>query len=332
MSLLEIQNLTTSFSTEQGKVHAVRGISLSVEQGEVVGIVGESGSGKSQSMYSVMGLLSANGTVESGSIVFDGKQISPAQFQGNKKEWEHCMQNIRGNTLSMIFQDPMSFLNPVLTIEQQLVEPLKNHKKLSKQQMHQKAVQLLEQVGIPSPEERLRQYPHQLSGGMRQRIIIAIALACGPKLILADEPTTALDVTIQAKIMELLLQLRDQTGTGIVLITHDLGVVASACSRIYIMYGGMIVEQGTADEIFYHAQHPYTQGLLACVQNPEQDEELKPIPGSPPDLLAPPAGCPFADRCEKARKGCKLYMPEFHQLSQTHSVRCWLVQKQQEVL
>ncbi len=327
MSLLEIKDLTTSFATDQGKVQAVRGISLSVEQGEIVGIVGESGSGKSQSMYSVMGLLSQNGTVEEGSILFDGNEISPRYFAGGEREYEKYMESIRGNTLSMIFQDPMSFLNPVLTIEKQLVEPLKNHRKIPADQLHQKAVELLTQVGIPSPEERLRQYPHQLSGGMRQRVIIAIALACTPKMIIADEPTTALDVTIQAKIIELIKEMKEQTGSGVILITHDLGVVASACSRIYIMYGGKIVETGLADDIFYRPAHPYTQGLLACVNNPEKDTELRPIPGSPPDLISPPAGCPFVDRCDRAMKICKRYMPGEKHLSDTHCVSCWLTEK-----
>ena len=327
MSLLEIKNLTTSFATEQGKVQAVRGISLSVDQGEIVGIVGESGSGKSQSMYSVMGLLSENGTVEDGSILFDGQEISPARFEGTAAAHEKLMESIRGNSMAMIFQDPMSFLNPVLTIEKQLVEPLRNHKKMSAAELHQKAVELLTQVGIPSPEERLKQYPHQLSGGMRQRVIIAIALACDPKLIIADEPTTALDVTIQAKIIELIKELKEKTGSGVILITHDLGVVASACSRVYIMYGGKIVETGLSDEIFYQPAHPYTSGLLACVNNPEEDNELRPIPGYPPDLIKPPVGCPFVDRCDKAMKICKLKMPPEWNLSDTHVVRCWLTEK-----
>lgn len=327
MSLLEIKNLVTSFKSEQGKVQAVRGIDIEVDTGEIVGIVGESGSGKSQSMYSVMGLLNQNGFIEDGSIVFDGKEISPIKFEGSEKEYEKYMESIRGNTISMIFQDPMSFLNPVLSIEKQLVEPLKNHRKMTKAELHQKAVELLTQVGIPSPEERLKQYPHQLSGGMRQRVIIAIALACTPKLIIADEPTTALDVTIQAKIIELIKNLKEQINSGVILITHDLGVVASACNRIYIMYGGKIVESGTADEIFYEGVHPYTKGLLDCVNNPEEEKELRPIPGSPPDLIAPPKGCPFVDRCENAMKVCKLYMPETKKLSETHEARCWLLQK-----
>ena len=244
---------STTFNIPDLRGYFLRGVGgnsagLAVEQGEIVGIVGESGSGKSQSMYSVMGLLSENGTVEDGSILFDGQEISPARFTGGAHAYEKMMEGIRGRTLSMIFQDPMSFLNPVLTIEKQLVEPMKNHLHLSGEELHRRAVQLLTQVGIPSPEERLKQYPHQLSGGMRQRVIIAIALACDPKLIIADEPTTALDVTIQAKILGLIKEMRDQTGSGVILITHDLGVVASTCSRVYIMYGGKIVENGTADE------------------------------------------------------------------------------------
>ena len=274
-----------------------------------------------------MGLLSENGTVEDGSILFDGQEISPARFEGTAAAHEKLMESIRGNSMAMIFQDPMSFLNPVLTIEKQLVEPLRNHKKMSAAELHQKAVELLTQVGIPSPEERLKQYPHQLSGGMRQRVIIAIALACDPKLIIADEPTTALDVTIQAKIIELIKELKEKTGSGVILITHDLGVVASACSRVYIMYGGKIVETGLSDEIFYQPAHPYTSGLLACVNNPEEDNELRPIPGSPPDLIKPPVGCPFVDRCDKAMKICKLNMPPERNLSDTHVVRCWLTEK-----
>ena len=329
MSLLEINNLVTSFRTEQGKVQAVRGISFSVEAGEIVGVVGESGSGKSQSMYSLMGLLSDNGIIEEGSMVFDGQEISPVHYTGSTAEWEKMMEDIRGNTISMIFQDPMSFLNPVLTIEKQLCEPLVYHKNIkNKAELHKMAVELLTQVGIPSPEDRLKQYPHQLSGGMRQRVIIAIAMACHPKLIIADEPTTALDVTIQAKILELIKTQRDRLGAGVILITHDLGVVAATCDRVNIMYGGKIVETGTVDEIFYKGIHPYTLGLLSCVNNPEdEDHELRPIPGSPPDLLAPPAGCPFVDRCAQAMKICKLYPAPETKLSETHKVNCWLTEK-----
>ena len=329
MSLLEVNHLTTQFTTEQGQVQAVRDVSFSLEKGEILGIVGESGSGKSQAMYSVMGLLASNGRVTEGSIRFNGTEIAPQHFAGGMKEYEAHMRKIRGNEISMIFQDPMSFLNPVLNIETQLVEPLLNHQHLSRQEARQKAIELLTKVGIPSPEARLKQYPHEFSGGMRQRIIIAIALACNPKLIIADEPTTALDVTIQAKILQLIKSLQEQMDSSVILITHDLGVVANICHRVIILYGGKIMESGTIDEIFYDPMHPYTIGLLGCVNNPEKDQELHPIPGSPPDLLQPPAGCPFVDRCEKAMKICKRMPPPVSTLSPTHSCSCWLEAKKE---
>ena len=248
MSMLEIQHLSTDFETENGMVHAVRDVSLSVDKGEVLGIVGESGSGKSQTMFSVMGLLSGNGIVKDGSITIDGKEISPKAFS-DRKEYEQVMDHIRGNDLAMIFQDPMTFLNPVLRIETQLMEPILNHMDISKEEAKKRAIELMRKVGIPSPEARIRQYPHQFSGGMRQRIIIAIALACDPKIIIADEPTTALDVTIQAQVLELISHLKEEIDSGIIMITHDLGVVASICDRIAIMYGGKIVETGTVFEI-----------------------------------------------------------------------------------
>ena len=329
MSLLAVNHLTTQFTTEQGQVQAVRDVSFSLEKGEILGIVGESGSGKSQAMYSVMGLLASNGRVTEGSIRFNGTEIAPQHFAGGMKEYEAHMRKIRGNEISMIFQDPMSFLNPVLNIETQLVEPLLNHQHLSRQEARQKAIELLTKVGIPSPEARLKQYPHEFSGGMRQRIIIAIALACNPKLIIADEPTTALDVTIQAKILQLIKSLQEQMDSSVILITHDLGVVANICHRVIILYGGKIMESGTIDEIFYDPRHPYTIGLLGCVNNPEKDQELHPIPGSPPDLLQPPAGCPFVDRCEKAMKICKRMPPPVSTLSPTHSCSCWLEAKKE---
>ena len=328
--LLEVKHLTTEFTTEQGTVKAVRDISFSVGHGEIVGIVGESGSGKSQAMYSVMGLLARNGAVKEGEMLFDGHDISPLHFEGGHKAYDKYMQGIRGNSLAMIFQDPMSFLNPVLNIESQLIEPMLNHRKISRDEARKHAIELLRQVGIPSPEARLKQYPHEFSGGMRQRIIIAIALANNPKLIIADEPTTALDVTIQAKILQLIKEMQQKSDSSVILITHDLGVVANMCTRIIIMYGGKIVEIGSADEIFFDPHHPYTEGLLACVHNPEEeDKELSPIPGSPPDLLAPPAGCPFVDRCTKAMRICKDYMPEMTELSATHTCACWLEQKKE---
>ncbi len=326
MSLLKVENLTTSFTTPQGKVQAVRDVSFELNEGEVLGIVGESGSGKSQMMYTIMGLLADNGIIESGKITFDGEDISLLNFP-DKKSYDKKMLDIRGNKIAMIFQDPMTFLNPVLKIETQLVEPLLNHTNMSKEQARKRALELMRLVGIPSPEKRIKQYPFEFSGGMRQRIIIAIALTCNPKLIIADEPTTALDVTIQAQVLELIDKLRKETNTAVIMITHDLGVVAKLCDRVAIMYGGKMVEIGTDTESFYKPQHPYTKGLLSCIARTgdgEKEEELKPIPGSPPDLLNPPKGCPFVDRCEKAMRVCKDIMPDTTSYSATHSSRCWL--------
>ena len=326
MAMLDIKHLTTEFATDNGTVRAVRDVSLHVDKGEVLGIVGESGSGKSQTMFSVMGLLAQNGKITEGSIKIDGEEISPAVIK-DKKEYEEKMDRIRGNDMAMIFQDPMTFLNPVLRIQTQLIEPIMNHNPgISKQEAINRAIELMRKVGIPSPETRIRQYPFQFSGGMRQRIIIAIALACDPKIIIADEPTTALDVTIQAQVLELISNLKDEIDSGIIMITHDLGVVASICDRIAIMYGGKIVEEGTTDEIFYDPKHPYTKGLLSCISNPDEIErkELHPIPGSPPDLLNIENNCPFADRCEQAMKVCKMAMPKPEQFSETHFCSCWL--------
>lgn len=324
MSMLDIKHLSTEFTTENGIVQAVRDVTISVEKGEILGIVGESGSGKSQTMYSVMGLLAGNGRVSEGDITIDGKDISPKNY--DKKEYDEIMSSIRGNDMAMIFQDPMTFLNPVLTIEKQLCEPILNHNKISKAEARKRAIELMKKVGIPSPEQRIKQYPYQFSGGMRQRIIIAMALACNPKVIIADEPTTALDVTIQAQVLDLIKNLKKEIDSSIIMITHDLGVVASICDRIAIMYGGKIVEIGTADEIFYNPQHEYTKGLLSCISNPEEVErkELHPIPGSPPDLLNIGDWCPFVDRCDKAMKICKMKMPEEKQFSETHACSCWL--------
>ena len=328
MSVLSVEHLSTEFSTEQGTVRAVRDVSFTVEEGEILGIVGESGSGKSVTMFSIMGLLAGNGTVTDGKVVLDGQDLSVSSFR-SQKEYEKKMQATRGNQMAMIFQDPMTFLNPVLRIETQLVEPIMNHTKLSRKEAVARAIELMGKVGIPSPEKRIKQYPHQFSGGMRQRIIIAMALACNPKLIIADEPTTALDVTIQAQVLDLIADLRKEFHSSVILITHDLGVVAQVCDRVLIMYGGKIVEQGTVDEIFYSPNHPYTKGLLGCVTNPESDNSaLHPIPGSPPDLLKPPAGCPFLDRCDHAMRVCRDYMPDATQFSPSHASRCWLNQKE----
>jgi len=325
MALLEVKNLTTEFVTDQGMVKAVRDVSFQVEQGEVLGIVGESGSGKSVTMYTIMGLLADNGIIANGSVEFDGQEICRTAYE-NKKEYEKTMRGIRGNTMAMIFQDPMTFLNPVLKIETQLIEPLMNHDKtMTKAKAREKALELMRQVGIPSPESRLKQYPFEFSGGMRQRIVIAIALARHPKLIIADEPTTALDVTIQAQVLELIDSIRKEENAAVIMITHDLGVVAKMCDRINIMYGGKVVETGTDEEIFYNPKHPYTMGLLQCISNADEDDKpLTPIPGSPPDLLNPPKGCPFVDRCDKAMRICKDYMPAVTEFSKTHQCSCWL--------
>lgn len=329
MALLQVKNLCTQFKTDQGRVQAVRNVTFELGEKEVLGIVGESGSGKSQTMYSIIGLLAENGEIADGEVIFDGKDISRNKFS-TKKEYEAMMAEIRGNSMAMIFQDPMTFLNPVLKIETQLVEPLLNHTNMTKAEARERALELMRLVGIPSPEKRITQYPFEFSGGMRQRIVIAIALACNPKLIIADEPTTALDVTIQAQVLELIEKLRNEADSSIIMITHDLGVVAKLCDRIAIMYGGKIVEIGTDKEIFYNPKHPYTHGLLSCIANPENDdeEELTPIPGSPPDLLNPPKGCPFVDRCSKAMKVCKDYQPEVTTYSDTHQCACWLCQKE----
>lgn len=328
MSLLEIKGLTTEFKTDQGIVKAVRGVDYHVEKGEVLGIVGESGSGKSQGMLSLMGLLAGNGKVTSGSIEFDGRDLSPNHYtdKKSKKQYEKMLQDIRGNEISMIFQDPMSYLNPIVTIEKQMCEGILYHTKCSKKEARARAIELMKMVGIPAPESRLKQYPFEFSGGMRQRIIIAIALANNPKLLICDEPTTALDVTVQAQILDLIKDLTKKMDTGVILITHDLGVVASLCDRISIMYGGNIMEEGTVDEIFYQAKHPYTKGLLNSIANSNVDnkEPLKPIPGTPPDLIKLGYECPFAPRCSEAMEICTKYGPANTEFSSTHKCKCWL--------
>lgn len=316
--LLEINNLYTSFYTHLGEVKAVRGVSIDVYKGEAVGIVGESGSGKSITMMSTMRLLAENGKIKDGTISFENKDLA--------KISEKEMESIRGNSMGMIFQDPMTSLNPVFTIGEQLIEPLMKHKKVNKLEATKTAIEMLKLVGIPSPEKRLKQYPHEFSGGMRQRAMIAMSLICHPKLIIADEPTTALDVTIQAQILELMKDLKSKIGMSTILITHDLGVVADLCDRIYVMYGGTIVESGSVEDIFYNAKHPYTWGLLKSIPNPKSDikEKLNPIEGTPPDLLKPPTGCPFAPRCEHAMKICVDNPPEKFNISKGHTAACWL--------
>lgn len=320
--LLEINDERLSFFTPAGEVKALNGVSFSMEEGEVLGIVGESGSGKSVTAYSIMGLTAYPGKLIGGTIRFNGHQID----QMTEKEF----RKIRGNEVSIIFQDPMTSLNPVYTIGNQIVEVIQLHTEKTKQEAAERARELLELVGINEPEKRLKQYPHELSGGMRQRVMIAIALACEPKLLIADEPTTALDVTIQAQILELMQELRQKLGMSIIMITHDLGVVASMCEKIAVMYAGHIVEYGTADEIFYEPHHEYTKGLIKSIPklNVEQTERLVPIEGQPVDLLNPPAGCPFAPRCASCMKICLHEMPPKTELSDTHYSHCWLLQKE----
>ena len=321
--LLEIKDEKLSFFTPAGEVKALNGVSFSMNEGEVLGIVGESGSGKSVTAYSIMGLTAYPGKLIGGTIYFNGHQI--------EKMSEKEMRKIRGNEVSIIFQDPMTSLNPVYTIGNQITEVIRLHTGKSKKEAYDRAKELLELVGINEPTKRLKQYPHELSGGMRQRVMIAIALACEPKLLIADEPTTALDVTIQAQILELMQELRQKLGMSIIMITHDLGVVASMCERIAVMYAGHIVEYGTADEIFYEPKHEYTKGLISSIPklSAQEIERLVPIEGQPVDLLNPPAGCPFAPRCANCMKICLREMPPKTELSDTHYSHCWLLQKEE---
>ena len=320
--LLEIKDERLSFFTPAGEVKALNGVSFSMEEGEVLGIVGESGSGKSVTAYSIMGLTAYPGKLVGGTVHFNGHEI--------EKMTEKEFRKIRGNEVSIIFQDPMTSLNPVYTIGNQIVEVILLHTNKTKKEAYERAKELLELVGINEPSKRLKQYPHELSGGMRQRVMIAIALACEPKLLIADEPTTALDVTIQAQILELMQELRRKLGMSIIMITHDLGVVASMCEKIAVMYAGHIVEYGTADEIFYNPSHEYTKGLIKSIPklNTEKIERLVPIEGQPVDLLNPPAGCPFAPRCSECMKICLNKMPPKTELSDTHYSYCWLLQKE----
>ena len=316
--LLEVKNLRTNFATGGGIVQAVRGVSLYVDAGEFIGIIGESGCGKSVSMMSVMQLLADNAAVRADAILFDGMDL---QKQSRKQ-----MRKLLGSSIGMIFQDPMTSLNPLYTIGNQLMEPLRQHQKMTRAAARARALEMLRLVGINEPEKRLKQYPHELSGGMRQRVMIAIAMCCTPKLLIADEPTTALDVTIQAQIMELMAELKDRFSTATILITHDLGVIASVCSRVMVMYGGKIMEEGSVEDIFYAPGHPYTEGLLRSVPGDGSGsrEKLIPIPGSPPDLMNPPVGCPFAARCPKAMRICSMAPAELTELGPNHRAACWL--------
>ncbi len=317
--LLEVKDLKVSFFTPAGEVKAVGGISYDINYGEVMGVVGESGSGKSVEAYSVIGLLQSPGKVIGGSIEFEGQNIL------DKTEDE--MVEFRGKEVSMIFQNPMTCLNPVYTIGNQLIEALRAHdKEISKEDAGKKAMEMLELVGINNVEKRMTQYPHEFSGGMRQRVMIAMGLICHPKLLIADEPTTALDVTIQAQIIELMKELQKKTQMGIIFITHNLGVVAEICDKVCVMYAGRIVEQGPVDDIFYKHAHPYTEGLLRSMPRVDADsyERLIPIEGTPIDMLNPPPGCPFAPRCDRAMKICLQKMPPYVQIGEGHRSACWL--------
>lgn len=319
--LVDIKNERLSFFTPAGEVKALNDVSIHLKEGEVLGIVGESGSGKSVTAYSLMGLTAYPGKLIGGTMEFNGHRIDEMT--------ENQMRKIRGEEISIIFQDPMTSLNPVYTIGNQICEMILLHTNKSKQEARERAKELLTLVGINEPEKRLKQYPHELSGGMRQRVMIAIALACEPKLLIADEPTTALDVTIQAQILELMMELKEKLGMAIIMITHDLGVVASMCDRIAVMYAGKVVEYGTTEDIFYNPSHEYTKGLLRSIPklNEKEHSRLVPIEGSPVDMLNPPAGCPFAPRCDSCMKICLRQMPEYTDISDIHYSACWLLQK-----
>ena len=321
--LVDIQHERLSFFTPAGEVKALNDVSIHLNDGEVLGIVGESGSGKSVTAYSLMGLTAYPGKLVGGTIDFNGHRINDL----SEKEF----RKIRGNEVSIIFQDPMTSLNPVYTIGNQIMEVILLHTDKNKEQARARAKELLELVGINEPEKRLKQYPHELSGGMRQRVMIAIALACEPKLLIADEPTTALDVTIQAQIFELMMELKEKLGMAIIMITHDLGVVASMCDRIAVMYAGRIVEYGTTDDIFYNPKHEYTKGLLKSIPrlDAKEHERLVPIEGTPIDLLNPPAGCPFAPRCSNCMKICLREMAPVTTFDDVHYTQCWMNQKEQ---
>ncbi len=317
MALLEVENLRTTFATEDGLVTAVNGLSFSIDAGQTLGIVGESGSGKSVTSLSIMRLIQRPGSIASGAIRFNGQDLLA------KSEAE--MRAIRGRDIAMIFQDPMTSLNPVLTIGEQIAEAVRLHLGMNRRQAREKAIEMLAKVRIPAPEKRFDDYPHQFSGGMRQRVMIAMALSCNPKLLIADEPTTALDVTIQAQILELMNEMQRETGAAIMMITHDLGVVAGVCKNVLVMYAGNMVEYGPADRIFDHPAMPYTQGLLTSLPRLDERERgrLQPIPGQPPNLLRLPAGCAFAPRCSHVMPVCAQTVP-LVDLGDGQKTRCWL--------
>ena len=317
MSFLQVKDLRTSFFTDAGEVKVVNGVSFTLEKGKVLGIVGESGSGKSVTAYSIMQILASTGKIVGGSIKLDDQELVGAG--------EKIMKDVRGNKVSIIFQDPMTSLNPTYTIGNQLIEAILLHTNRDKKQSYDRAVEMLQLVNVSEPEKRMKQYPVELSGGMRQRVMIAMALACEPDILIADEPTTALDVTIQAQILELMKDLQKELGMAIIMITHDLGVVAQMCDEVIVMYAGSICEQGTVDEIFYNPQHEYTKGLLRSIPSvTSAGTKLQPITGTPIDLLNMPKGCPFAPRCDAAMKICITEKAEKVNINENHSASCWM--------
>ena len=318
MSMLEVKDLHTSFFTPSGEVKAVNGLSFNLEKGKVLGIVGESGSGKSVTAYSILQILTHPGRIVSGSIKLHGQELVGLS--------DEEMRKIRGNKISIIFQDPMTSLNPTFTIGNQLMEAILLHTDRTREQAEQRAVEMLNLVGISEPEKRLEQYAFELSGGMRQRVMIAMALACEPDVLIADEPTTALDVTIQAQILELMLRLQKELGMAIIMITHDMGVIAQICDEVIVMYAGGVCERGTTDEIFYHPMHEYTRGLMRSIPRMNDDEKsrLIPITGTPIDLLNMPKGCPFAPRCDAAMKICLQEKPKEYWVGRDHLSACWM--------
>ena len=317
MALLEVTDLHTSFFTDAGEVRAVNGVSFFLDHGKVLGIVGESGSGKSVTAYSIMQILANTGRIVSGSIKLDGMELVGAG--------EKVMKDVRGNRISIIFQDPMTSLNPTYTVGQQLMEAILLHTDRNRKEAYDRAIEMLKLVNVNSPERRMKQYPHEFSGGMRQRVMIAMALACEPDILIADEPTTALDVTIQAGILELMKDIQKKIGMAIIMITHDLGVVAQLCDEVIVMYAGSICEQGTADEIFYNPHHEYTKGLMRSIPTSSNSgQRLEPISGTPIDLLNMPKGCPFAPRCDAAMKICLRERCERMQINKDHQAACWV--------
>ena len=317
MALLEVRDLHTSFFTDAGEVKAVNGVSFNLDRGQTLGIVGESGSGKSVTVYSILQILAPAGRIVSGSVKLDGQELVNAG--------ERVMRDVRGNKISIIFQDPMTSLNPTYTIGDQIMEAILLHTDRTREQAYARAIEMLELVGVNDPEKRMKQYPHEHSGGMRPRVMIAMALACEPDILIADEPTTALDVTIQAQILELMQRLQKELGMAIIMITHDLGVVAQMCDEIVVMYAGSYCERGTAEEIFYNPKHEYTKGLLRSIPTMDtMGQKLQPITGTPIDLLNLPKGCPFAPRCDAAMKICIRQAPEQMVINEDHKASCWM--------